>query len=60
MLCKRGLSQLEEAKLLVQIEGYQRESHSQYFDKMFQQRKAVFFDQKKWAVKITADLYEID
>ena len=46
--------------MLVQIEGYQRESHSQYFDKMFQQRKAVFFDQKKWAVKITADLYEID
>lgn len=46
--------------MLVQIEGHQREKYGQYFDQMFQQRKVVFHDLKKWSVKVTDNRYEID
>ena len=46
--------------MLLRIEGYQKETYSQYFDSMYRQRKTVFHDLKKWDVKITDGIYEID
>src|SRR5947209_18825037 len=46
--------------MLVHIEGHERTRHEKLFAKMFNQRKIIFHDQRKWDVKLVDEHYEID
>jgi acyl homoserine lactone synthase len=46
--------------MLLTLHGYERDERPELFREMFRQRKVVFYDQKKWDVKITPDGLETD
>lgn len=46
--------------MLVQINGHERNEYEKHFATMFNHRKIIFHDQKKWDVKVTDLNYEID
>lgn len=46
--------------MIVFVHGYERDTKPELFDAMFRQRKKVFIDEKKWALKLTDGVYEID
>jgi N-acyl-L-homoserine lactone synthetase len=46
--------------MLRHFAGHEREKYWDVFGKMFQQRKIVFHDQKKWDVQVVDGKYEID
>ena len=46
--------------MITVVHGFDRLDKSDIFQQMFAHRKHIFFDQKKWDVKIIDGLYEID
>jgi N-acyl-L-homoserine lactone synthetase len=46
--------------MLLQVEGYQAEKYEQLFSNMFEHRKKIFYDEKKWEVNVVSGRYEID
>ena len=46
--------------MLLQVEGHQAQKFEPLFAKMFEQRKKIFFDDKKWEVNVVSGRYEID
>jgi N-acyl-L-homoserine lactone synthetase len=46
--------------MLLQVEGHQAEQYEPLFSRMFEHRKRIFFDDKKWEVNVVNGRYEID